>query len=335
MLDDSTLLDLLVFPDALDDAAYASSGVRSSEEFKRRERARKVQYRKRLKDEATNLAQLAHRLACDRDRLLLRQQERRSTKKLPSERDAIARWSVNVKELQAHNAAAMHLNQSLRESLRHQINLAMSYQRTLFHMNLALAKGDRRSSIYRMLHAHLHEGVHGEIRSMWERATASENQCHVTLNASQTDIAHVDVIRCSRRHGVSRGDATDAIWRRLTGESTQNVPLTRIAQRLETLDRATCCTRIYFCDATAPFALNVVQHRYDFPDKHVVVYRSLETPLSDVFQHDVLQWHVMCWVEVTADGDDTRICEYIRYKQVGAGGILPLLLGCTSRPWLT
>ncbi|EQC31567.1 hypothetical protein SDRG_10739 [Saprolegnia diclina VS20] len=330
MLDESALLDLMIFPDALDESACVSSGARSSEEFKQRERARKVQYRKRLKDEATNLAQLAHRLGCDRDRLLLRQQERRRKKELPTERDAIARWSATAKELREHNTAAMHLNQSLRESLRHQINLVMSYQRTLFHMNLALAKDDWRSSIYRMLHAHLHEGVHGDVRSMWERATESENRCHVTLNASQTDIAHVDVIRCSRRQGVSPSDTADAIWRRLTGESTQNVPNTRIAQRLETLDHATCCTRVYFCDDTAPFALNVVQHRYDFFDKHVIVYRTLETPFSDVFQHDVLQWHVMCWVEVTPDGDDTRICEYIRYKQVGAGGILPLLLGCQA-----
>ncbi|OQS01110.1 hypothetical protein ACHHYP_01810 [Achlya hypogyna] len=324
LLDDNALFDML--HELNDDAPLGPATARGSDEFKERERERKVQYRRRVKEEVLAVRRLAQRLEEDRNRLRERQAERRLAYSVPGQREAIEHWSVVAKEHQRYNAAALLLGQSLRDSLRHQINLAMSYQRTLYHMNQAFVRHDRRSSFQRMLQEHMDEGLRGYIRWKLDEAKDRDNQCHVTLNSARTDIAQVDVVRCSRRVGIRPADATDAIWRRLTGESTHNVPATRIAQRLDTIDSQTCFTRVYLCDTAAPFALNVVQHRYNFPDKHIIVYRTVEE--DDPFQLDVLKWRVMCWVEIRADGDDTRIHEYIRYIQGGSGGLLPILLGC-------
>ncbi|OQR93465.1 hypothetical protein THRCLA_08437, partial [Thraustotheca clavata] len=327
LLNDVELFDML--PDATDDA-FAIENERNNL-LKKKERERKVLYRRRLKEEFHYLTKLSRELETKRDRLQRQQQQRLMEVQVPGHQEAMAQWATIAKELRQRNIAALHLNQSLRESLRHQLNLTMSYQRSLFHLNLALTTEAQKSSIYRLLQEHLEEGMDVNLRSKWTNAKDTENQCNIILNEDQTDIEQVEVIRCIRRRRSDPNDVVNSIWQCLIGESTHNVPATRIAQRLDTIDNQTCYTRVYFCDDFAPFALNLVQHRYAFPDKQVIVYRTMDIPeKDDMLQKDILKWYVVCWVEITKDDCDTMIKEYIRYTQVGSGGLLPLLISCRA-----
>ncbi|KAF0685194.1 Aste57867_22896 [Aphanomyces stellatus] len=300
--------------------------------FLERERQRKMLYRQRMKDEAAKLQEVVSRLEMRRAQLV-RRRERRN-QQTQAERQALAQWAHTVQTLREQNAATMQFNATLRESIRQQIRLAMSYQRTVrhalqFHQRGLPGTGNdesRRREILRVMGEQQRQLEH--VRLKWHGLREHEDKCNVTFNASETDIAVAEIVRCRRFAHTPASVATHRIWTQLTGDTTHVAAAPRIAQRLDTIDPATFVTRVYMCDDVAPFGLNVVQHRLDLQDKHLIMYRTMDAAASSDCFHDVIQWDVVCWLEITADGDDTVVKEYICYTQLGQQAILPALLGC-------
>ncbi|RHY09976.1 hypothetical protein DYB25_000236 [Aphanomyces astaci] len=143
---------------------------------------------------------------------LIRRRERR-LQQSPEEKRAIEQWALTVQVFFVYqNAATMQYNATLRDSIRQQILMAMSYQRivrhALHHMNLSLANDERkRDNIHRLL---VHQRAQLEhIRVKW-------------VNSSQTDIAHAEIVRCRRFQNTQPAVAANRIWLQLTGDTTHH-----------------------------------------------------------------------------------------------------------------
>ncbi|KAF0747228.1 hypothetical protein AaE_007807 [Aphanomyces astaci] len=320
----------------------SSTRLPATATFLERERQRKMMYRRRMKDEAAHLQEMCTHLESRRVQLIRRRERR--LQQSPEEKRAIEQWALTVQTMRDQNAATMQYNATLRDSIRQQILMAMSYQRTvrhaLHHMNLSLANDERkRDNIHRLLVHQRAQLEHIRVKwvnscnssDVWANSPQGEDKCNVTFNAAQTDIAHAEIVRCRRFQNTQPAVAANRIWLQLTGDTTHHSTAKlapRIAQRLDTIDPATIYTRVYMNDDVAPFGLNVVQHRQDLLDRHLIMYRTMED--GHTCFDDVIKWDVVCWLEVTQEDSDTLVKEYISYTQVGHDAILPALLGCDA-----
>ncbi|RQM28251.1 hypothetical protein B5M09_000579 [Aphanomyces astaci] len=151
----------------------SSARLPAAATFLERERQRKMMYRRRMKDEAAHLQEMCTHLESRRVQLIRRRERR--LQQSPEEKRAIEQWALTVQVFFVYqNAATMQYNATLRDSIRQQILMAMSYQRTvrhaLHHMNLSLANDERkRDNIHRLL---VHQRAQLEhIRVKWRLDT--------------------------------------------------------------------------------------------------------------------------------------------------------------------
>ncbi|ETW04185.1 hypothetical protein, variant [Aphanomyces invadans] len=230
----SALLDSGIGPSSAATHHTPLSPLPAAATFLERERQRKMMYRRRMKDEAAHLQDLCTHLEARRAQLIRRRERR--LQQTPEEKQAIEKWALTVQSMRDQNAAIMQFNSTLRDSIRQQILMAMSYQRTvrhaLHHMNLSLANDEqKRDKIHQLLVNQRAQLDH--IRVKWLGLLEGEDKCNVTFNAAQTDIAHAEIVRCRRFHATAPGVAANRIWLQLTGDTTNNAAAApRIAQVL-------------------------------------------------------------------------------------------------------
>ncbi|KAF0738007.1 hypothetical protein Ae201684P_004428 [Aphanomyces euteiches] len=295
--------------------------------FPERERLRKLLYRRRQKNDTLELKETCNRLEARRSELIRRKERR--LRQTSAEKATIAQLATTVQTMRRKTTTIIEFNTTLRESIRQQILLAMSYQRTMRHaLRLASMPLGNQVNKDNMIYALEEQKCElDRIQLKWHGISEGYDDCQIKLNASQTNIEFVEILRHRRFECTAASTIGNRIWSHLTGESTQVGSTSRIAQRLDTIDPITTVyTRVYMCDDIAPFGLNIVQHRQMCSDNRwLIMYQTMD--MHECFD-DVLKWKVVGWLDVSSDGDDTLVKECIRYTQLGETALLPALLGC-------
>ncbi|KAH9136303.1 hypothetical protein AeRB84_018524 [Aphanomyces euteiches] len=264
--------------------------------FPERERLRKLLYRRRQKNDTLELKETCNRLEARRSELIRRKERR--LRQTSAEKATIAQLATTVQTMRRKTTTIIEFNTTLRESIRQQILLAMSYQRTMRHaLRLASMPLGNQVNKDNMIYALEEQKCElDRIQLKWHGISEGYDDCQIKLNASQTNIEFVEILRHRRFECTAASTIGNRIWSHLTGESTQVGSTSRIAQRLDTIDPITTVyTRVYMCDDIAPFGLNIVQHRQMCSDNRwLIMYQTMD--MHECFD-DVLKWKVVGWFD--------------------------------------